>query len=85
MIQMRVDGGCPTENLARAEARIEEAAREGAQVAVLPEALNLGWTHPSAALGAELIPEGETVQRLRQSGTLNDSDQSKRLGQILPA
>jgi predicted amidohydrolase len=64
MVQMRVDGGCPKENLARAEARIDEAAQAGAQVILLPEALSLGWTHPSAIAAAEVIPEGESCARL---------------------
>jgi predicted amidohydrolase len=64
MVQMRVDGGCPEENLARAEARIDEAAEAGARVILLPEALNLGWTHPSAATAAEVIPDGKSCGRL---------------------
>ena len=61
---MRVDGGRKEENLARAEQRIQEAARAGAQVVLLPEALTLGWTHPSAASGAEQIPDGDSCRRL---------------------
>ena len=66
MIQMRVDGGeCPA-NLQRARERLDEAASNGAQVAVLPEALNLGWTHPAALREAEPIPEGPTCALLRE-------------------
>jgi predicted amidohydrolase len=64
MVQMRVDGGCKAENLARADARIAEAASHGAEVVVLPEALNLGWTHPSASTQADAVPESETCRRL---------------------
>jgi len=64
MVQMRVDGGCPEENLARAEARIDEAAQAGARVILLPEAITLGWTHPSAATAAEGIPDGKSCERL---------------------
>jgi predicted amidohydrolase len=64
MVQMRVDGGCPEENLARAEARIDEAAQAGARVILLPEAITLGWTHPSAATAAEVIPDGKSCERL---------------------
>ncbi|MGH7970093.1 MAG: nitrilase-related carbon-nitrogen hydrolase, partial [Limisphaerales bacterium] len=53
MVQMRVEGGRKEENLARAEARISEAARSGARVVLLPEALDLGWTHPSASQRAD--------------------------------
>lgn len=61
---MQVTGGQKQKNLAHAEARIAEAARAGAQVILLPEALNLGWTDPSAACEAELIPDGESCRRL---------------------
>ncbi len=64
LVQMRVDGGRKEENMARAEARIAEAAHAGAQVVLLPEALTLGWTHPSAASEAEPIPDGESYRRL---------------------
>lgn len=64
---MRVDGGRKPENLARAEARIAEAAIHGAQVVLLPEALNLGWTHPSALAHGDAIPESETYARLSEA------------------
>jgi predicted amidohydrolase len=64
MVQMRVDGGSKETNLARAEARIAEAAQQGAQVVLLPEALTLGWTHPSSREGADPIPKGESCRRL---------------------
>jgi predicted amidohydrolase len=65
LIQMRVDGGDKQANLARAEKAIAESAAAGAQVALLPEALNLGWTHRSARTDADEIPNGETCTRLR--------------------
>lgn len=61
---MRVDGGAKAANLARAEMSIARAAAAGAQVALLPEALNLGWTHGSARREADQIPDGETCVRL---------------------
>ena len=64
MVQMRVDGGSKESNLVRAEARIAEAAQQGAQVILLPEALTLAWTHPSSREQAEPIPEGQACQRL---------------------
>jgi predicted amidohydrolase len=64
MVQMRVDGGAKQVNLERAEARIATAAQEGAEVVLLPEALTLGWTHPSASQQAEPIPAGESCRRL---------------------
>lgn len=56
MGQMAVLGGQPEVNLARARAMIGEAAALGCDVVVLPECLDLGWTHPSARELAEPIP-----------------------------
>lgn len=64
MVQMRVDGGQPDLNLSRAERHVIEAARAGARVVLLPEALNLGWTDPSAVSEAEPIPGGRSCSRL---------------------
>jgi predicted amidohydrolase len=64
LIQMRVDGGEKERNLERAEARIAEAARSGAACVLLPEALDLGWTHPSSLTEAEPIPDGMPCRRL---------------------
>ncbi len=64
MIQMLVEGGAKARNLARAEERIADAANCGSQIALLPEALDLGWTHPSSLTQAEPIPGGEPFARL---------------------
>ncbi len=56
MGQMLVEGGAPARNLPRAVAMIRDAAARGCEVIVLPECLDLGWTHPSAHEGAEPIP-----------------------------
>lgn len=63
MGQMLVEGGRPEENLARAEAMIARAGRQGCAFIVLPECLDLGWTHPSARTMAEPIP-GPRTDRL---------------------
>jgi predicted amidohydrolase len=60
LLQMKVEGGQRTKNLSRAGAKIAEAARAGAQIVLLPEALDLGWTHPSAISQAQPVPAGET-------------------------
>jgi predicted amidohydrolase len=65
LIQMRVDGGAKDSNLARAEERIAAAKAAGAQVVLLPETLNLGWTHRSAHTLADEIPGGATCTRLQ--------------------
>jgi len=64
VIQMLVKGGCPDENCKRAVEKIHEASKNGAHVALLPEAMNLGWTHPSAKKLAEPIPDGKTCRTL---------------------
>ncbi len=59
LVQMLVQGGEKEANLSRAEKYIEEAAVHGAEVVLLPECLDLGWTHPSSQNEAEPIPEGK--------------------------
>jgi predicted amidohydrolase len=56
MAQTLVEGGKPEANLARAATRIGEAAGQGCQLVVLPECLDLGWTHPSTRQLAQPIP-----------------------------
>ena len=46
MAQMLVEGGRLGENLRRAAEMIAAAASQGCQIVVLPECLDLGWTHP---------------------------------------
>ena len=65
LVQMRVDGGAKEDNLVRAEAFIAQAASGGADVVLLPEALNLGWTHSSARTDADEMPNGGTCSRMR--------------------
>ena len=54
--QMRVESGEPERNLRRARKLIESAAGQGAQIVVLPECLDLGWTFPGARQAAQPIP-----------------------------
>jgi len=68
MGQMLVEGGKPDQNMGRAEAMIRRAAEQGAEVVVLPECLDLGWTHPSARQLAEPIPGPHTDQLGRVAG-----------------
>ena len=65
MYQMLVEGGAKERNLARAEQGIATAKQRGADVVLLPETLNLGWTHSSAQHDADEIPDGESCRRLR--------------------
>jgi predicted amidohydrolase len=71
LIQMEVEGGKLDENLARAIDRISKAALGGARIALLPEVMDLGWTHPSARQFAFEIPEGKTCQALCKAAREN--------------
>ena len=64
LAQMLVDGGAADANRARAVARIATAAADGADLVLLPEACDLGWTHPSATELASPIPDGATCLAL---------------------
>ena len=65
LIQMLVVGGRKKENLRHAEESVAEAAASGADMVLLPESVDLGWTHPSARSEADTIPEGDACSRLR--------------------
>ncbi len=71
LVQMRVVGGEKNENLRRAVEWIAQAAARGAAVVVLPEAMTLGWTHPSAAEQADEIPDGLSCATLREAARQN--------------
>jgi len=70
MGQMLVKGGRIEENLKRAERMVSKASQEKCQVIVLPECLDIGWTHPSAREFAREIP-GENSDRLCQAARRN--------------
>lgn len=54
--QLLVEGGEPERNLNRAKEYIEKAIQHGIQLVVLPETMDLGWTHPSVYQEAVPIP-----------------------------
>lgn len=62
LIQMQVTPGDPAANLARAATHIATAAANNADIALLPEALDCGWTHPSAHDLAQPVPDGTTTR-----------------------
>jgi predicted amidohydrolase len=66
IIQMKVEGGERAENLKRAGQRINEAVSNGADVLLLPEAMDLGWTDPSSLTEAQPVPGGETSEFLSE-------------------
>ena len=56
MAQLLVEGGEPDRNLERAAKLVRQAKGEQCDLVLLPEALDLAWTHPSAMTEAEPIP-----------------------------
>ncbi len=66
IVQMQVNGGNRSKNLERAGGRIREAVQQGAQFILLPEAMDLGWTDPSALKQAQPVPGGETSNFLSE-------------------
>lgn len=67
LVQMHVVPDARDVNLARGIHLIEEAARAGADLVVLPEALPLGWMAASTAAWTESIPEGAACRALRDA------------------
>lgn len=66
MAQMAVRWGDADANLERAVAMIGRAAAEGCDFVVLPECMDLGWTHPEARRMAMEVP-GERSERLAEA------------------
>ncbi len=64
LCQMKVVGGNRETNLKHAGEMIAEAAGRGADFILLPEAMDLGWTDPSALTEAEPVPGGKTCTHL---------------------
>jgi len=56
MCQLLVEGGEPERNMKRAREMVAKAADGRCQLVLLPETLDLGWTHPSALHEAAPIP-----------------------------
>jgi len=67
MGQMLVEGGEPERNLDRAAGVIGEAAGRSCRAVVLPECLDLGWTHPSTTKLAEPVPGAFTERLAREA------------------
>ncbi len=69
LIQMKVVGGQKALNLAHARSLIAQAASDGADVVLLPEAMDLGWTDTTGRAQAEAIPDGEACRQLAQAAS----------------
>jgi predicted amidohydrolase len=68
---MRVEGGEPERNRAHATELIDEAAAKGANVALLPECCDVGWTDPNTRELATAVPDGESFQALSEAARRN--------------
>jgi predicted amidohydrolase len=70
--QIHVQPGEKKQNIANAVRAIDLSQRlDGADIVLLPEALPLGWTHPSAHKQAEPIPDGEWCRALSEAARRN--------------
>ncbi len=67
LAQIHVQPADSRGNLARAARAIADAAAAGADAVLLPEALDCGWTHPSALEAAGPIPGGDAFETLREA------------------
>ena len=56
MCQLLIEGGEPDRNFERAEELIQIAKDNNADIALLPECIDFGWTHPSGITNAQEIP-----------------------------
>ena len=64
IVQMYVEPGSLEKNLSHAEELVAEAAAAHAEVVLLPEVMDLGWTHSSAKTKASSIPGGKTFKQM---------------------
>lgn len=67
MGQLLVEGGEPERNLERACRMIAEAASAKCDIVLLPECLDLAWTHPSVMTEAQPIPGPRSELLCRQA------------------
>ncbi len=65
--QLLVEGGEPERNLERAKQMISQAAQAKCDIILLPECLDLAWTHPSAKTEAQPIPGPFSDELCRQA------------------
>jgi predicted amidohydrolase len=72
LVQMYVEPGNLQRNLSHASSLIAEAAAGGADIVLMPEVLDLGWTHPSAKEYADKVPGGKTFKSLAAAAKKNN-------------
>jgi predicted amidohydrolase len=71
IVQMYVEPGNKEKNLVHARELVKAAASDKADVILLPEVMDIGWTHPSAKYSAGSIPDGETCRRICEMARMN--------------
>ncbi len=72
VVQMYVATGDLQKNLTHASDLVSEAAAGGADFVLLPEVMDLGWTHPSAKELAGPVPGGKTFNALSKAARKNN-------------
>lgn len=72
VVQMYVEPGNLQKNLEHASRLIAEASVNGADMVLLPEVMDVGWTHPSALRFADSVPGGRTCNRICQAARDNN-------------
>ncbi len=72
LVQMYVEPGNLEKNSSHAGELVSEAAANRADVVLLPEVMDLGWTHPSSEKLAFPIPDGETCTQLCKMAKANN-------------
>ena len=56
MCQLLIEGGEPERNFKRAQDLVKIASENQSDIALLPECIDFGWTHPSGIKNAHTIP-----------------------------
>ncbi len=83
--QIEVQWGCPRENLSRALTAVNEARRQGADLVVLPECMDLGWLAPEAVTQAEPLggPRTQALQDAARAGIFVVAGLTERVGSLV--
>jgi len=83
LIQLGV-GSNKSENLARAVARVGDAARAGAQLVSLPECFNSPYGTQHFAEYSEPVPSGPSCQALSEAAREHKVTGQKKKGETIP-
>src|SRR5688572_25167851 len=72
MVQMNVTGNDVDTNLKNAERLVAQAAEHNADIVILPECMDIGWTHPGSLQNATEIPDGKVFTALQTMAIQNE-------------